>query len=249
MEGDRQWQQLSKGENTIFFNHLAPGTYRLHVRALADGEVTPTATYIIRVRPPWWRSPLAYIIYALLLVAMAAAAVVTYRRYSRNRLNEEKLHLLMSAINTADAPLSLDDMRRAIVSFVQNRQEQQRHYGSAENALEQMELQQVRGNDEQLMDRVIQSINRHLDDSEFDVEQLCSEVGISRAHLHRKMKELTGMPITEFIRNIRLEQAARLLREHKLNVTQVAYSVGFSNIGYFSTVFRKHFGVSPRDFS
>ncbi|MCR5179883.1 MAG: helix-turn-helix transcriptional regulator, partial [Bacteroidaceae bacterium] len=47
---------------------------------------------------------------------------------------------------------------------------------------------------------------------------------------------------------IRLEQAARLLRERKLNITQVAYSVGFSNLGYFSTVFRKHFGVSPRDF-
>ena len=249
MDGDRQWQQLSKGENTIFFNHLAPGTYRLHVRALADGEVTPTAYYLIRVRPPWWRSPLAYIIYVLILAALAAAAVVTYRRYTRNRLNEEKLHLLMSAINTANAPLSLDDMRRAIGSFVQNRQEQQRHYGSAENALEQMDLQQLRGNDEQLMDRVIQSINRHLDDSEFSVEQLCTEVGISRAHLHRKMKELTGMPVTEFIRNIRLEQAARLLREHKLNVTQVAYSVGFSNIGYFSTVFRKRFGVSPRDFA
>jgi AraC-like DNA-binding protein len=87
-----------------------------------------------------------------------------------------------------------------------------------------------------------------LGDSEFSVEQLCSEAAISRAHLHRKMKEMTGLSVTEFIRNIRLEQAARLLREQKLNVTQVAYTVGFSNLGYFSTIFRKHFGVSPRDF-
>ena len=111
-----------------------------------------------------------------------------------------------------------------------------------------MERPEVQGNDEALMERIVQSVNQHLDDSEFAVEQLCSEVGISRAHLHRKMKEMTGMPVTEFIRNIRLEQAARLLRERKLNITQVAYSVGFSNLGYFSTVFRKHFGVSPRDF-
>ncbi len=58
-----------------------------------------------------------------------------------------------------------------------------------------------------------------------------------------------AVAVAEFIRNIRLEQAARLLREHKLNVSQVAYSVGFSSIGYFSTTFRKHFGVSPREFS
>ena len=98
------------------------------------------------------------------------------------------------------------------------------------------------------MARITKSVNRHLGDSDFTVEQMCEEVGISRAHLHRKMKELTGFAVTEFIRNIRLEQAARLLREQKLNITQVAYTVGFSNLGYFSTVFRKHFGISPRDF-
>ena len=155
----------------------------------------------------------------------------------------------MSAINTQDTPLSLEDMRRAIGSFVQHRREQHRTFGNTEAVLEKIDVQEVKSADEQLMDRIVSSVNRHLDDSEFTVEQLCSEVGISRAHLHRKMKELTGMPVTEFIRNIRLEQAARLLREHKLNVSQVAYSVGFSSIGYFSTAFRKHFGVSPREFN
>ena len=114
---------------------------------------------------------------------------------------------------------------------------------------ERVEVPEQRGNDELLMDRIMQSINRHLGDSDFTVEQLCAEAAISRAHLHRKMKELTGLPVTEFIRNIRLEQAARLLREQKLNVTQVAYTVGFSSLGYFATVFRKHFGVAPRDYA
>jgi AraC-like DNA-binding protein len=107
---------------------------------------------------------------------------------------------------------------------------------------------EVKGNDEQLMERIIKSVNDHLSDSDFGVDTICQDAGISRAHLHRKMKEMTGLPITEFIRNIRLEQAARLLREQKLNITQVAYTVGFSNLGYFSTMFRKHFGVAPRDF-
>jgi len=77
---------------------------------------------------------------------------------------------------------------------------------------------------------------------------LTKEVGISRAQLHRKLKDMTGIPTSEFIRNIRLEQAARLLKEQKLNIAQVAFEVGFSNQAHFSTVFKKHFGVSPSEF-
>lgn len=62
------------------------------------------------------------------------------------------------------------------------------------------------------------------------------------------MKEMTGISTSEFIRNIRLEQAARLLKEQKINVTQVAYTVGFSNLAHFSTIFRKYFGVAPSEY-
>ena len=65
---------------------------------------------------------------------------------------------------------------------------------------------------------------------------------------HPDMKEMTGLPVSEFIRNIRLEQAVRLLEDQKINVTQVAYAVGFSNLAHFSTVFRKQFGVSPSEY-
>ena len=106
----------------------------------------------------------------------------------------------------------------------------------------------VKGNDEILMERIMKAINQHLSDSDFNVDLLTKEVGISRAQLHRKMKEMTGLPISEFIRNIRLEQAVRLLKEQKINVTQVAYTVGFSNLAHFSTVFRKQFGVSPTEY-
>ena len=106
----------------------------------------------------------------------------------------------------------------------------------------------VKGNDELLMDRVMKVINDNLSDSDFTVDMITKEVGISRAQLHRKMKEMTGLSISDFIRNIRLEQAVRLLKEQKVNVTQVAYTVGFSNLAHFSTVFKRQFGVSPTDF-
>ena len=107
----------------------------------------------------------------------------------------------------------------------------------------------VVGNDDQLMQRIVKSVNKNLSDSDFDVEMLSEEVGLSRAQLHRKMKEMTGIPAGEFIRNLRLEQAAKLLSENKVNVTQVAYTVGFNNQTHFSTVFRKHYGMSPKEYT
>ena len=63
------------------------------------------------------------------------------------------------------------------------------------------------------------------------------------------MKEITGISAGDFIRNLRLEQAASLIRERKINVTQVAYAVGFNNQTHFSTVFKKHFGVTPSEYA
>ena len=114
--------------------------------------------------------------------------------------------------------------------------------------VKEIETTGLKGHDEVLMERVMKVINDNLSDSDFTVDVITKEVGISRAQLHRKMKEMTGLSISDFIRNIRLEQAVRLLKEQKANVTQVAYTVGFSNLAHFSSVFRKQFGVSPTDY-
>ena len=122
-------------------------------------------------------------------------------------------------------------------------------FSGAQQQKEKVEDTVLKGNDEVLMERIMKAINKNLSNSDFNVDMLTEEVGISRAQLHRKMKEMTGIPASEFLRNIRLEQAARLLKEQKVNVTQVAYAVGFSNLAHFSTVFRKHFGVSPTEYA
>ena len=77
---------------------------------------------------------------------------------------------------------------------------------------------------------------------------LVDEAGISRVHLHRKMKELTGQTPHDFIRNIRLKKAANLLANQGMNVTEVMYACGFANSASFSTVFKKFYGMSPRDY-
>jgi len=146
-------------------------------------------------------------------------------------------------------PFSMDELHLTIDNLIANHLRLKGKFSGAQQQADKVENIEVKGNDEQLMERVMKSVNQHLGDSEFSIDLLCEEVGISRAHLHRKMKDMTGIPVSEFIRNIRLEQAARLLREQKLNITQVAYTVGFTNQSHFSTVFRKYFGMTPREFT
>ena len=146
-------------------------------------------------------------------------------------------------------PFNMEELHMVIDNLIHNRQRLKGKYSGAQQQADKVEQREVKGNDELLMERIMKAINKNLSDSDFNVDMLTQEVGISRAQLHRKMKELTGISTSEFIRNIRLEQAARLLKEQKINVTQVAYTVGFSNLAHFSTIFRKHFGVSPSEYA
>ena len=145
-------------------------------------------------------------------------------------------------------PFVMDELRLTIDNLIANHLRLKGIYTGSLKQEGKMKNVYVKGNNEQLMERIMESINAHLGDNDYNIETLCNEVGISRAHLHRKMKEMTGISISEFIRNLRMEQAARLLKEQKLNVTQVAFTVGFNNQSHFSTVFRKYFGMTPREF-
>ena len=77
---------------------------------------------------------------------------------------------------------------------------------------------------------------------------LCADVGISRVHLNRKLKEFGREPPSVLIRKCRMKQAARLLADNKVNVSEVAYRIGFSSHSHFSSSFREFFGLSPKEF-
>ena len=79
----------------------------------------------------------------------------------------------------------------------------------------------MKSNDEILMSKVMKTINNHLADPTLNVEMLAANVGMSRVHMHRKLKELTNQSARDFIRSIRLKQAANLLREKNLSVSKL----------------------------
>ena len=145
-------------------------------------------------------------------------------------------------------PFNMDELHILIDNLIDNVRRLRGKFSGAQKQEEKMEKVEVKSNNDNLMDRIMKCINENLSDPDFNVEKLTEQVGISRAQLHRKMKEITGISAGDFIRNLRLEQAARLIVENKINVTQVAYAVGFNNQTHFSTVFKKHYGMTPTEY-
>ena len=146
-------------------------------------------------------------------------------------------------------PFLLDELQATIDNLLaKSVRLKDKFSGAEEDRKEQVEQRDIADNDKQLMDRIMQSVNKNLSDSDFSVEQLAADAGLSRSQLHRRMKELTGITPSDFIRNLRLEQAARLLRERKANISQVAYTLGFNTPGNFSKAFKQHFGMSPTEY-
>lgn len=101
--------------------------------------------------------------------------------------------------------------------------------------------------DDVLLNRLTQTILDNLGNEQFGVETLAEAVGISRSHLHRKLKKLKGQSISQFIRDIRLEEAYKLLIADAGNISEIAYQVGFNTPSYFHKCFVDRYGYSPSE--
>ncbi|MCR4583115.1 MAG: helix-turn-helix domain-containing protein [Prevotella sp.] len=164
--------------------------------------------------------------------------------------DEDKIEGLFTG---ADAyivkPFNMDILCRTIVNLINSHRMLRLKYERNDKLEEKVDEIKIKSPDEKLLERVMTSVNRHLSDSDLSIDMVADEVGISRVHLHRKMKELTGQTPHDFIRNIRLKRAANLLATQSMNVTEVMYACGFSNAASFSIIFKKFYGVSPREYT
>ena len=95
----------------------------------------------------------------------------------------------------------------------------------------------------------IRVVETNLSNAEFSAENFASAMHLSRTHLYRKLKATTGMSITDFMRNLRLEKAHLLLSESADNISEIAYQVGFNNLSYFARCFREKYNCSPSEFA
>jgi AraC-like DNA-binding protein len=201
----------------------------------------------------------------MVLMGLMGFMILKWRQRMHRQLDEDKRHFIADTTQSIRSPLDLmmspiEKLKNEKIDELKSIEELQSFNSSVlQPTLKVIDSNarridqfirdiEVKGNDELLMERIMKCIKDNISNSDLDVSLICSEAGISRSHLHRKMKEMTGLTVHDFIQNIRMEQAARLLTEQKLNITQVAYTVGYSSQPSFSAAFRRHFGVSPTEY-
>ena len=102
--------------------------------------------------------------------------------------------------------------------------------------------------DEKFIEKLQKILDKNLSNSEYTAENFAAEIGMSRMQLHRKLKSLLGVSSTEFLRNERLKVGAELLKKGNGNISEIAYSVGFSDVSYFSKCFKEMFQCTPTEY-
>lgn len=145
-------------------------------------------------------------------------------------------------------PFHMERLQMTVESIIRNRELLRNTFKGNQLQEDKVEKIELKSADEKLMEKVMKIINEHIADPKLNVEMISSEVGISRVHLHRKLKELTNQTTRDFIRNIRLHQAAELLASKNLSVSEVADATGFTNLSNFSNAFKELFGISPSEY-
>lgn len=115
--------------------------------------------------------------------------------------------------------------------------------------VDQVDTPELQSPDERLLRRIVKIVNENLSNPDLTSELIAQEVGLSRVHLYRKLKELTHQSARTYIRNIRLVKAAELLSHKKMAIAEVAYQVGFANPNNFATAFKELYGVSPTTYN
>lgn len=138
-------------------------------------------------------------------------------------------------------PFHKEELLVRLQKLIELRQKLQSHYLKDEKGLT------TPSKEEQFLSTLRACIEKHMDDSDLSVNDLCRAVQLSHAHLYRKLKALTNLTPVQFIRYIRLRKAKTLLETTAMNISEIAYAVGFSDPNYFSRIYHKEMGITPTE--
>jgi len=159
---------------------------------------------------------------------------------------------IAGAVIGADAyvtkPFNLELLRATVNNLLMSRVALKGRYGAdmvKETTIEKIDIVSP---DQQFLEKVNKLISKHIDDPDMSVESIADTIGFSRVHFYRKIKELTGQTPLNYVKTIRLQQAARLLVENKMDVTGVSVATGFRTLSTFSTSFKELYGMTPSEY-
>lgn len=147
-------------------------------------------------------------------------------------------------------PFNIEEVKLRIVRLLEERARLRNAFAQElqSPAVSGLKTDKAESMDELFMRKFMALIEESYPDSNFSIEKASEMLGLSRVHLYRKVKELTGVTPTDFLRNYRLKQAAALLRQKDCNVNEAAYATGFSSPPYFSKCFKAVYNITPTEY-
>ena len=268
LEGsDHEWHYLDKGDLDITYNGLSYGDYHLTVRMVdGEGNIGDEVYQLeISVLPPWYLTIWCKLFYLTLLIVCIAWVINAH--FVRKQLKEAKKQKeeileqvqarmkfyanLADELKNAAAHRSFDEVNHLVVSNLDvNASDSESESAMIVNFNGQQTTPEVEIDelDKKLLDEIKETIEENMVDSDFNVSVLQEKMGMGNKQLYRKLKAITGQTPVEYIRDMRMQKAAKLLKAGKFSVSEVMYTVGFSNSSYFSKCFSKAFGMTPTEF-
>jgi DNA-binding response OmpR family regulator len=166
---------------------------------------------------------------------------------AKNSLENELKGLDNGADQYLVKPFNIEHLLLVVRNLLESRKKMQLKF-SGTNLPEPKEIT-VTSADEKFFMKTNEIIEKHIANSDFNVELLSQQTGLSTVHLYRKLKSITGMSTNEYIRSFKMKRAAQLLRQNKLRISEVAYSIGYNDPKYFRKCFKNEFGKSPSDYA
>ena len=158
--------------------------------------------------------------------------------------------LMIGADDYITKPFKLRELELRINNLIENRKRIRHEFKS--QTVEESRLKALSATpspDEEFLKRAIDCVYDHIADCEFDRDAFANEMGASASTLYNKLRSLTGLNVSAFIRDIRMKEAKRMAQtQPDLRVSDLAYKVGFKDPKYFSTCFKKEFGIQPSEF-
>ena len=143
-------------------------------------------------------------------------------------------------------PFDIEELRIRIDNLIKIRRSLQINF-SREISEPETGEKKIRNMDEKFLNKVLKIVEEYISDEKFSIEDLGNKIGMSRSQIHRKISALTGKSPSVYVRSIRLYKAKKLLENGEGNISEIAYSVGFSSPVYFSKCFKEEFGHPPKN--
>ena len=227
LEDDWRYDRNGTGLVSVHYATLAPGEYTFEAQsAIGNGDWGDSLRKSVVVEPPLWWTWWAKLTYVIFISGCITCLLHLYSRHRKAKLEQE--------------------YEEKVNRLFELRSEARRQFAHSVN----IEPDKITANkdEETLIERILDAINQNMDNTEYTVDQLAREIGMSRANFYKKMQSMLGITPNEFLRNVRLKHAAHLLAETNYPVNQISLMVGFLTPRYFSQCFKKMFGVLPSEY-